>query len=82
MSKPLNIGTTSVLPGETKRGAIVAGIDMAGTPRATPIIVCRGVEDGPILWINGATHGDEPEGAFSIFMTLAEHWLDFSDHWR
>ena len=72
MSKPLNIGTVSVLPGETKRGAIVAGVDMAGNPRATPIIVCRGAEDGPILWINGATHGDEPEGAFSIFMTLAQ----------
>ncbi len=72
MSKPINIGTASVLPGETKCGAIVAGIDMAGNPRETPIIVCHGVEDGPILWINGATHGDEPEGAFSIFMTLAQ----------
>jgi predicted deacylase len=28
------------------------------------------VEDGPRLWLNGATHGDEPEGPFSIFLAL------------
>ncbi|MGI9626145.1 MAG: succinylglutamate desuccinylase/aspartoacylase family protein, partial [Longimicrobiales bacterium] len=35
-----------------------------------PIIVCHGVNDGPTLWVNGGTHGDEPEGAFSIFMAV------------
>jgi predicted deacylase len=68
----MNIGTVSVLPGETKRGALVAGADMAGAARETPIIVVRGAEEGPCLWINGATHGDEPEGAFSIFLALQQ----------
>lgn len=72
MAEALNIGTVSVMPGEKKRGAILSGPDMSGRPRETPIIVYRGAQDGPILWINGATHGDEPEGAFSIFLTLAQ----------
>lgn len=72
MAEALNIGTVSVMPGERKHGAIRAGVDMAGKTRDTPIIVIRGVEDGPRLWLNGATHGDEPEGPFSIFLALQQ----------
>ena len=63
----LNIGTVSVARGEVKRGGIVIGGDMFSRERQIPIIVYHGAEDGPILWLNGATHGDEPEGPFSIF---------------
>jgi uncharacterized protein len=70
MATPITIGTVSVMPGEVKRGGIVIGGNMYGRQRQVPIIVMRGAEDGPILWLNGATHGDEPEGPFSIFMTL------------
>ena len=45
---------------------------MYGQERATPITVYRGAEDGPTLWLNGATHGDEPEGPFSIFLALRD----------
>jgi hypothetical protein len=72
MTEALTIGAVAVLPGEMKRGVIQAGADMAGRPYAMPIIVVRGVEEGPCLWINGATHGDEPEGAFSIFLALKQ----------
>jgi hypothetical protein len=71
MAAPLQIGTVSVMPGEMKRGGIPIGGDMYARQREVPIIVYRGVEDGPILWLNGATHGDEPEGPFSIFKALA-----------
>ncbi len=70
MTQPLNIGNVSILPGEIKRGGIPIGGDLFRATREIPILVYRGVEDGPCLWINGATHGDEPEGAFSIFMAL------------
>lgn len=70
MAVPLTIGTVSVMPGEMKRGGIPIGGDMYGRKREIPIIVCRGVEEGPRLWLNGATHGDEPEGPFSIFLAL------------
>ncbi|MBK9747641.1 MAG: succinylglutamate desuccinylase/aspartoacylase family protein [Chloroflexi bacterium] len=72
MAAPLTIGTVSVMPGEMKRGGIPIGKDMYAREREVPIIVYRGVEDGPILWLNGATHGDEPEGPFSIFKALAQ----------
>ena len=72
MVQPLKIGNITILPGEVKRGGIPVGPDMAGHPGEIPIIIYRGVEDGPRLWLNGATHGDEPEGPFSIFLALKE----------
>lgn len=72
MAEALTIGTVSVMPGETKRGGIPIGADMYNREREIPIIVYRGTEDGPTLWLNGATHGDEPEGPFSIFKALEQ----------
>jgi predicted deacylase len=70
MTDALKIGTVSVMPGEAQRGVIPIGGDMYGRERGLPIIVYRGVEDGPRLWISGATHGDEPEGPYSINLTV------------
>ncbi len=67
----LVIGSAEAAPGTMARGAIAVGADVAGAARAIPVLVCRGASDGPILWINGATHGDEPEGALSIFKLFA-----------
>jgi len=72
MTGSLQIGNVSVLPGEVKRGGIPLGEDLYGRKRSMPIIVCRGVEDGPRVWINGATHGDEPEGPYSIQRLLKQ----------
>lgn len=72
MAAPITIGNVSVLPGEIKRGGIPIGGDMLNRERHIPVIVYRGINDGPTLWLNGATHGDEPEGPFSIFKTLAQ----------
>lgn len=67
----LTIGGTEARPGTMTRGAIPVGADVAAAAREIPILICRGASDGPILWINGATHGDEPEGALSIFKLFA-----------
>ena len=72
MAEALRIGTVSVMPGELRRGVIPIGADMYGRERELPVIVYRGVEDGPRLWISGATHGDEPEGPYSIMLTLRQ----------
>ena len=74
MTKPLTIGNVTVNPGEIGRGGIPIGRDMYGNERIIPITVFRGAQEGPIMWLNGATHGDEPEGPFSIF--LATKTLD------
>ena len=72
MTQPLTIGSITVEPGEAKRGMLPVGNDMAGNPGGIPVIVYHGIEEGPRLWLNGATHGDEPEGPFSIFLALKE----------
>ncbi|HMQ31110.1 MAG TPA: M14 family metallopeptidase [Chloroflexaceae bacterium] len=72
MPEPMQVGNVSVMPGERKRGGIPIGPDMYRAERAIPIIVVRGAQDGPRLWLNGATHGDEPEGPFSIFQALKQ----------
>ena len=71
MPDRLQIGTAFAERGTIARGGIFTGNDLNGRTDAIPIVVCRGEADGPILWLNGATHGDEPEGALSIFKTLA-----------
>ena len=76
MSTPLTIGTVTINPGEVKRGEIPIPGDMYGDRRALPIIVYRGVEDGPRLWIAGASHGDEPEGAYSMMLLQKEAAMD------
>ena len=72
MTEAITIGSVTAGPGEVKRGGIPIMGDMYGRPREIPIIVYRGVDDGPTLWLNGATHGDEPEGPFSIFKAIAQ----------
>ncbi len=66
------VGTAEAARGTVARGAIPVGVDASGRRRDIPVLVCRGERDGPRLWINGATHGDEPEGALSIFKLFAE----------
>ena len=68
----IQVGTAVARPGEVGRGGIPVGNTMAGTPAQIPVIVVCGAEPGPVLWLNGATHGDEPEGPWSILMTLEE----------
>ena len=67
----LVIGSAEASPGTMARGVIPVGSDVAAVAREIPILICRGASNGPILWINGATHGDEPEGALSIFKLFA-----------
>ena len=67
MPDEFSVGSARAARGTRGRGAIPVGIDVSGRMREIPVLICRGVEDGPVLWINGATHGDEPEGALSIF---------------
>ena len=66
------VGSARADAGNTARGAIETGRGADGRVREIPVLVCHGTEAGPSLWINGATHGDEPEGAFSIFRLFAQ----------
>lgn len=67
MRESFDIGNATIQAGTSGRAAIEWGSTADGSSREIPVLVCHGAKDGPRLWINGATHGDEPEGAFSIF---------------
>lgn len=66
----LMVGTGKARPGELVRCGIPIGKDIYGNEKTIPIIIANGKEKGRVLWINGATHGDEAEGPFSIFKLL------------
>ncbi len=68
----ITIGNITAQPGTYTRGGIPVGADMYVREREMPIIVVHGAHDGPVLWLNGATHGDEPEGPFSFFLALEQ----------
>jgi len=76
MVEAIKIGNISVMPGEMKRGAIAIGKNMYGIERELPVIVYRGLHEGKCLWITGSTHGDEPEGPFSIKLLMDRPELD------
>ena len=67
MRDAFDIGNRNIEPGTIQPSALQVGLALDGQSREIPLLICHGINEGPILWINGATHGDEPEGAFSIF---------------
>lgn len=54
----IKVGTAKAKPGTSATGIIA----VPGSNVEIPVIVMNGVKDGPCLWIDGAIHGDEPEG--------------------
>ena len=67
---PLTVGTATAGPGERAHGIIQYGVDAYGEPLGIPITIVNGEGDGPVLWIDGAIHGDEPEGPLAIIKVL------------
>ena len=67
MRDAFEIGNRSIDSGTIQQAALQVGSAADGRSREIPLLVCHGTTEGRILWINGAMHGDEPEGAFSIF---------------
>jgi predicted deacylase len=64
----MRVGSVDVEPGATARGTLEI------CECEVPILVARGREDGPTLWISAAIHGDELEGTaalWEVFETLA-----------
>ena len=75
-NEAMTIGNITVKPGEMKRGKIEIGKDLYGNTRGLPVIVYNGIKDGPCLWLTGCTHGDEPEGPFSMFLLMKRPEMD------
>jgi uncharacterized protein len=72
LKKELVIGTARAAPGTRAHGAIPVGTRSGGGAIEIPLIVMNGADDGPLLWIDGAIHGDEHEGPISIFRLMQQ----------
>ncbi len=58
----LTVGSAQAAAGSVALGVIPVAKLAGGTPLEIPVIVMNGAHDGPCLWVDGAIHGDEPEG--------------------
>ncbi|MEM8664487.1 MAG: M14 family metallopeptidase [Pseudomonadota bacterium] len=70
--KTVEVGTAKAAPGTVVRGAIKVTTLAAGTSVEIPVAVINGAKGGPVLWVNGAIHGDEPEGPLCCQHLLRE----------
>ena len=68
----VTVGTATAAPGSIVRGAIPVTTLAGGTPVEIPVVIVNGAQPGPCFWVNGAIHGDEPEGPLACQIALAE----------
>ncbi|NWK54169.1 succinylglutamate desuccinylase/aspartoacylase family protein [Verrucomicrobiaceae bacterium N1E253] len=61
-----------IKPGEKKRLLLKAGEGFTGVGVHLPLMVWRGLEDGPVLGITAAVHGDEINGTGAIRKLIQE----------
>jgi uncharacterized protein len=59
-------------PGELKFGRLPVGEMRDGSIASIPLMVMHGVQDGPILWVDAAIHGDEIPGIEVIRRIMRE----------
>ncbi|MEZ7957689.1 MAG: succinylglutamate desuccinylase/aspartoacylase family protein [Rubritalea sp.] len=75
--RPINKwGKTIINPGERKRIRLKAGESFIGVGVYLPLLVWRGLEDGPVLAITAAVHGDEINGTGAIRKLILEPPFD------
>jgi predicted deacylase len=68
--KPLVIGETSIASGRKAKLELPIARLMSGTPVALPMVVLHGRDDGPMIWLSAAIHGDEVGGVEIIRQVL------------
>jgi predicted deacylase len=63
--------------GAVAREALTVAHDAFGAEIVIPLIVLRGAKAGPTVAVDGACHGDEPEGPLAIFSLISS--IDVSE---
>jgi len=65
-------GNTRIAPGERKRLRLEVGQTFSGANVSLPVMVWRAPEDGPVVAITAAVHGDEINGTGTIRRLIQE----------
>ena len=74
------IGDLSVKPGERAYGKLGTFYLSDGTAVSLPLMVVRGEQDGPVLWISAGMHGQEMSGIPVIWEIIKERHNLNEDH--
>jgi predicted deacylase len=69
--KDLQVGGVSIAPGKRKQIEIPVAKLFDYTEMTIPVEVIRGKEEGPVLFVSAAIHGDEINGVETIKRLLA-----------
>ncbi|QPJ62913.1 MAG: succinylglutamate desuccinylase/aspartoacylase family protein [Candidatus Nitronauta litoralis] len=75
MAPKFKIGGNLIKKGERKKIQLAVSHLYDGTDLSIPVEVIRGVEDGPVLFISAAIHGDEINGTEIISRILKNRTL-------
>lgn len=62
----IEVGSAKARQGEKGQGAIPVGRMAMGMEVSIPVFIVNGKEKGPVLWLNGAVHGDELNGFMAM----------------
>lgn len=71
-AKTITVGTASAAPGTVVRGVIPVTELAGGTKVEIPLVIINGAKPGPVFWVDGAIHGDEPEGPLACQLAMRE----------
>lgn len=71
-AKSVTVGTATAKPGEVVRGVIPVTELAGGSKVEIPLVIVSGMKPGPVFWVDGAIHGDEPEGPLACAIALKE----------
>lgn len=62
----IEVGTAKAGEPGRSDGTLRIGTMPDGAPVETPVIIVRGADDGPIVWMHGCVHGNEYCGTYCI----------------
>lgn len=68
----VSVGTASARAGALSHGHIEVGHMADGAPIRLPVTIATGKKDGPVLWAQGAIHGEEYGGTATLVQLARE----------
>lgn len=68
----LKVGSASAKKGEVGKGFLKVGELAVHSEILIPVLIVNGQKSGPVLWLNGAVHGDELNGFLATRRVAAE----------
>ncbi len=64
--KEIQVGSAKAAPGRIGQGYLKVGELAMNAELRVPVMIVNGRQDGPVLWLNGAVHGDELNAFMAI----------------